>query len=217
MVGTQGTVGTQYWLHNTNSSLPYAGTSGAASFDPMQFSAVAPTATTLQNYSTEASTGTAGRNLTTSSNPSFPSGTATPATTAQWQYQVTNINGMKFAASGYVYLDFWAMPADGVSTESLSFEGMVGYGAFNSKKGTYSWQSEGSGVSVTPAVGCGSWREFVIAMQLPAAQNKNSTFSTFSASNNDIIEALLFNTGSNPVRIAYDTTTYQSNVLWPQQ
>jgi hypothetical protein len=174
----------------------------------MHFDVTAPTATTLQNYSTEAATGTAGRNLTTTNSPSFSSNPSTSAT-AQWQNAVTATNGVSL--SGNVYLDFWAMPASGNSAESLKFQAMVGYGSANGSGKINKWTLEGTGNSTTPATGCGTWREFAVTIPI----------SAFSPKNNEMVEILLFDTGTTNARVAYDvalpasSTMYQSYVLWP--
>lgn len=223
LVGARGTIGTEYWLRAQNSSTPFNGSTGLTSMDPMQFSASPATATALQNYSTEVSGSQPGRNLSPfSGTPSLPAGSPSDVSkAAQWQFLVSSTSGISYTANGYVYLDFWAMPTDAVVGEQMSFEGMVGYGAYSKNKG-YSWTQEATG-TISTASSCGAWQEFVVAMQLPAGKNKNSTTSTFSAGTNDIIEVLLYNTGTKSDRLAYDanvdstSNSYQSNVLWPQQ
>lgn len=201
-VGTTATTGTEYYLHNTSDGTNYSGNQVNA-FDPMAFSSNVPSASSLADFSqTDGYGNIGGRNLTASS-ANFSETDSTKVAT--WQIQI-NKGGTTY--SGTTYLDVWAAPSSGSASDTVSLKAMVGWG---SGKKSLSWTNE-TGTATTTATGtasgtgCGQWREFIIAIPT----------NTFKPSNNDWIDVQLFNTGSKDVRLAYDTTTYMSNVVWKQ-
>jgi hypothetical protein len=169
----------------------------------MQFSQSIPTATSLYDYSTDDSQGNFGGRYIQTTTPSFTNTNALQV--ANWKFQVVTNGQTKF--SGTTYLDIWAEPSSGLTADTVSLTAMVGYGATSSSKsgGTVTWTKEGS--ASTTGTGCGSWREFIIPVSTTA----------FTASKNDWVDVLLFNSGTTGVRIAYDTTVYSANVIWTQK
>jgi hypothetical protein len=213
LVGTRATSGTQYYLHNTTDGTSYTGT-GSTSIQTMQFSQNTPSATSLYDYSTNDGQGNFGGRYIQTTTPSFTNTNALQV--ANWKFQVITNGQTKF--SGTTYLDIWAEPSSGLSTDSVNLTAMVGYGASTTTTGngngnngsgggntTVTWTNEGSATAT--GSNCGSWREFIIPV----------TTTAFSASKNDWIEVLLFNSGTTGVRIAYDTTVYSANVIWTQK
>lgn len=203
-VGSAVPSGVGYYLHNTTDGSAFPGTTWSTTVYPMQFSKVVPTATTLQNYSHElANSGSPiGRNIAAAT-PSFTN--TNSAQVAAWQYQVTNVAKKSSATfSGTTYLDIWAEPSSGSSSDTVSLQAMVGY----SNNNTNNFVNETSSTATATGTGCGTWREFVIAIPT----------TTITAGNNDYLELLLFNAGSSDVRVAYDVTNMSSisAVYWQQ-
>jgi type II secretory pathway pseudopilin PulG len=201
-VGTAAPTGTLYYLHNTTDGTAYAG-SGSTALTPMTFSTNTSGLSTLYDYSTNDGKGSlAGRNLGTAT-PSFTNTNALQV--AQFQRQVTS---GKITLSGTTYVTVWAEPTSGLSTDTVTLRAMVGYGTTtgNGKNAVFGYTDKTASTATATGTGCSGWRKYTIAVPT----------TSFTASNNDYFEVLLFNAGTADVRIAYDTTTYTSNVVWQQ-
>lgn len=195
-VGTAASSGTLYYLHNTNTSAPFIGTSSTSLY-PMSFSSTVPTASSLVDFSTDDGYSTsAGRNLTHATGSFSNTNAKQVASFSQQQSK----NGTTY--SGTTYLTVYAKPTSGLSTDSVTLSAFVGW----KSKASDAWTSKTTTAGTVTGTGCADWRQFTIPVQT----------ASFSTKNNSYIEVLLENTGSTDVRLAYDTTTYKSSVVWQQ-
>lgn len=197
-VGSTATSGTAYYLHNTSSQSAYTGTGSTAKY-PMSFSTVStpPVNATLYDYSTDDGLGShSGRTLTPVS--SFNATNSTALQTADFRYQVTN--GSYKLTAGTAYVTIWAQPASGSSTDTVSLKAAA---VLLTKTGVYT-ATEGTSATLS-GTGCGSWRQFTLAI------NTNS----FTPGNNAYIEIALQNVGTTNVQLAFDTTSYPAQTVWP--
>jgi len=208
-VGTAAPSGNLYYLHNSTGGNAFSGTSStAASTSPMMFSTylTPPTASSLVPYSTDDGQGNSGngngngqpgRYLNpVGASPSFTD--TTPLDVSNWWYKASNSDGTG-TYNGTTYLTVWAEPS--ASGGTVSLRAMVGY---KSNGNSSSWVNETTSAATVTGSGCDSWRQFIIAIPT----------NTFSVGNNDKIEVELFNNSATGERIAYDTTTYNANVVW---
>jgi hypothetical protein len=197
-VGATIGAGTQYDVYNSSSQSPSNGSATNALY-PMYSGTLAPTATALADYSTDDGLGThGGRTLSAIS--SFSATNTTASQVAAFLYQ--SPNGSYRIKKGTAYVDIWARPASGQTTDSVSLQAAANVytpaGAYQSTVGSMS--------AAVTSTGCGDWQEFVLAIPISA---------TFKPGNNYYIGAVIENVGSTPAQLAYDTTTYTATTTWP--
>jgi prepilin-type N-terminal cleavage/methylation domain-containing protein len=150
-----------------------------------------PVSTTLWDYSTDLAANTAGRYLS-------PSGTSV-ATAVDWRYQLSSAT--KIVGNGV--LSLWAAPVSGnpadplvvtVTVRQLNSSGTV--------LATFTSTAYGSG-----AWGCSGPQNFGVS--IPFGNGNGTSFSA-----NDFIDVQVSVSGA-PAELAYDTTTFSSNLTLP--
>jgi hypothetical protein len=151
----------------------------------------APISTTLWDYSTDLAATTAGRYIATS-------GTAT-ATTPEWRYQFAGAT--KLVGTGVVTL--WGAPASGSSSTSLTFTVTVrSLSSTGTVLSTLASSTAGSG-----SWGCAGFRPFGISVPFGSGNGTTLAANTF-------LDVTVTVSGA-PALLAYDTTTFNSQVVLP--
>lgn len=199
VVCTNGTTGTasssgsitptSYYLRNGATNL---GDTTALNPRPLTYLA-AGDSTTLWNYATDLSGSTSGRYLA-------PSGTTT-ATTAEWRYQF----GSATQLINNGVLTLWAAPASGSSSDALQFTATV-YRLTSS--GTVDKTISPAAVpAVSTAWGCTGFKKFGVVIDFSGGQGTKFTANQYIAVKVTVAGA--------PALLAYDTTTFPSELVLP--
>jgi hypothetical protein len=197
-VGTAASSGTLYYLHNTSDGTASTGADSAAQY-PMTFSTNTPGAGSLGDYSTgDGYSGVTGRVL----KPVTPSNSvSTAAQVADFRYQVSEPGGTTYAGTASVTL--WVEPASGLSTDPVNYQVYIVRRAVNGNNTTLTTMA--TVTSSNPTWGCNGFNQ--ITVQLP--------ISSLKVSKNDYVDVLVENTGTNDLRIGYDTASMNGSVILP--
>jgi type II secretory pathway pseudopilin PulG len=199
-IGATITGGTPYYLYNSSSQSP-GNEAVTNALYPMFAGTNAPTAPTSPPSAVDysADDGLANHDGRTLSPSNFSATNTTPAQVAAFDFQ--SPNGSYKLNAGDTYVDVWARPASGQSTDSVSLQAAV---LWNTPTGAYK-ATEGTMSSALTGTGCGDWRQFVL--DIPT--------SAFKPGNNNYISAVIENVGSTAVQLMYDTPTYNATMIWP--
>jgi len=197
-VGTAASSGTLYYLHNTSDGTASTGADTAAQY-PMTFSSDSPGAGSLGDYSTgDGYSSVTGRVLkpVTASN-----SVSTADQVADFRYQVTAPGGTTYGGTASVTL--WVEPASGLSSDPVNFQVYIVRRAVNGNNTTLTTMATVASSNTT--WGCNGFNQ--ISVQLPVADVK--------VNKNDYVDVLVEDTGTNDLRVGYDTTSMNASVILP--
>ncbi len=183
---------TTYYLHNL--ATPANSTAQVV----LDMTKSAPTTTTLYNYSTDVATGSSGRTLTTGG--TFASGTA--AGRGDWRYPVG-----KKAFSGTATLSLWVAPPVAATASDVNLTAYV-----------YTWVKSGSSYTATAIATIPLTASPFTCTGFQKVSGVSAAFTQAQLANNSEVGVRIVNTGTAPVRLAYDVTgLYPANLVLPEK